>query len=223
VKESHSKRPRLEYIGGWCEVKGREGEKAQTFRPLEDTTALCIAVKNTGTTPIKHFTWQQISNLSHMKMDLLHPKMPAKVWRPFAGNLLASTFGRDVTIEDGQVTMVNPAVGRPLDIVVQTPITDAGIMPGETLILMEKEKPYVEYLEEGMKIKGAELGTTIVLKVLNADKGTMHITIKEFKFGLITFHDMKARIVLKGDLTTVHEVLIDGEVHDSKDVTWTYI
>ena len=79
------------------------------------------------------------------------------------------------------------------------------------------------YLEEGMETKGAELGTTIGLKVQNAEKGIMHIVIKEFKFGPITFHDMKSRIVLKGDLHTTHEVLIDGEVHDTKDVTWTYI
>ena len=217
-----SQRASIEYLGTWCEFEGREGETVWKWRPLLDTLRFFVAIKNTGKTVIDHYVWKQTIDLSDTKVKLLHPRMPAQLWRPFASDVLSSVFVREVRIGDGEVKVVNPILNRRHDVVPATPVTPGGMKPGETLIVEEK-KPYVDLLMEGVEAKGVEMGTEAQLEIVDREKGVARLLVKEFSIGPITIHDMKAEAVLKGKFKARHEVLIDGKVCGSGEVEWEYI
>lgn len=212
----------IEYLGTWCEFEGREGEKAQKWRPLMDTLRFFVGIKNTGTTVIDRYVWKQTIDLSNTKMKLLHPRIPAQLWRPFAAGVLSSVFVREVRIRGGGIEVVNPVLNRRHDVVPATPITPGGVKPGETLIVGET-KPYVDLLIEGVEAKGVEMGTEAQLEILNRQKGVVRLVVKEFSVGPITIHDMKAEAVLKGKFKALHEVSIDGKMCGGGEVEWEYV
>jgi hypothetical protein len=213
----------IEHLGTWCEVAGREGERLHEFRPLADLLSMHIAIKNTGTTTIDHFTWQQTVSIGHMKMELLHPRVPTQLWHPFAGNLLSSSFRRQVNIQGDRLEVINPDLHSHVEAVSLEPIGEEGIRPGETLTVVEERKLYMRFLEEGAQMKGAEMGVNLRMEIVDKEKGILDMVIEEFKFGPITFHDMRLQIVMKGKVTTLQEVLIDGKLRGSKEVQFEYL
>ena len=213
----------MEYLGTWCEVAGREGERLHEFRPLADALSMHISIKNTGTTTIDHFTWQQTVSIGHMKMELLHPRIPTQLWHPFAGSLLSSNFRRQINIRGGQLEVINPELHSHIKAVSLEPIGDGGIRPGETLTVVEESKLYMQFLEEGAEMKGAGMGINLRMEIVDKEKGILDMVIEEFKFGPMTFHDMRLRVVLKGEITTLQEVLIDGKTYSSREVQFEYL
>jgi len=211
----------IQLVDMWIEVEGREGEKTYEWHPLTDTVAFVMEIKNTGTTVVDHWTWSQTSDTG-LKVDLLHPKMPAKAWRPFAGNLLASDYGRDIVMKGDKVEAINPTINSHQGVVLRDPIGEEGLKPGETAITEEK-KVYTEFLEEAVDVKSAELGTKVELQIVDRQKGFMDSVIAEYKFGPITFHDMRARTRMKGQVKVRWEVSIDGQAYNAKEVTFTYL
>lgn len=213
----------IEYIGCWSEVEGYQGEKRYKFRPLLDALSISIAVKNSGTTLIDHFTFRQTASIAHLKMDLLHPRIPAHLWKPFAGNLLASDFLRLITVKPSGLEVTNPVRHRPVDVISLSPIEDGGIRPGQTFTVVEKKKSYVEFILEGVENKGAQMEADLSMEIVDRQKGIWDMVIKEHKVGPITLHNMRLRIVMKGTLKTLHEVSIDGKLFDSKEVDIEYL
>ena len=211
----------LEFVGMWVEVDGHEGVKTYKWRPLLDTVAVVSEIKNTGTTMIKRYLWNQTTK-ADMKVDLLHPKIPAQAWKPFAGNLLASSYGREFVIREGRIEAINPAINRPLEVVARTPLAEEGLRPGQTLVTEEK-KVYMRFLEEAMDVKAAELNTDVRFEIVDREKGVMDTVIKEFKFGPIKFHNMRARTVMKAKFTSLYELSVDHKVCDSKEVQLEYV
>jgi hypothetical protein len=223
ISMSTSRTRKLELVDSWCEVEGREGERLRRLRPLADSVALHIAVKNIGTKPIDHFTWQQTASIAHMKMDLLHPKIPSQLWKPFAGNLLSSVLLREISLKDGQLEIINPALPRLLMATSPDPIPQGGIQPGDTFIAVEASKPYLGFLEEGIEIKGEDNGILIKLSVADKEEGILDLVIEEYKFGPIVFHDMRLQIIMRGKITTVQEILIDGRRQGARELEWEYL
>lgn len=217
-----SKMASIEYLGTWCEFEGREGETVRKWRPLLDTLRFFVAIKNTGKTVIDHYVWKQTIDLSDAKVKLLHPRIPAQLWRPFAFGVLSSVFVREVRIGDGGIEVVNPVLNRRHDAVPATPVTSGGMKPGETFIV-EETKPYMDLLMEGVEAKGVEMGTEAQLEIVDREKGVVRLLVKEFSVGPITIHDMKAEAVLKGKFKALHEVSIDDKVCGSGEVEWEYI
>ena len=213
----------IEYLGTWCEVEGREGKKLHEFRPLADLLSMHIAIKNTGTTTIDHFMWQQTVSIGHMKMELLHPRIPTQLWRPFVGNLLSSSFRRQINIQGDHLEVINPDLHSHVEAVSLEPIADGGIRPGETITVVEEKKLYMQFLEEGAEMKGAEMGVSLRMEIVDRERGILDMVIEEFKFGPITFHDMRLQIVMKGEIATLQEVLIDDKTYSSKEVQFEYL
>jgi hypothetical protein len=213
----------IEYIGCWSEVEGYEGEKRYKFRPLLDALSISIAIKNTGTSLIDHFTFRQTASIAHLKLDLLHPRIPAHLWKPFAGNLLTSSFFRLITVKPDGLEVTNPVSGRSVEATSLSPIGNRGIDPGETFTIVEKKKPYVEFILEGMENKGAEMKADLRMEILDREMGIWDMVIKEYKLGPIAFHNMRLQIVMKGTVKTLQEVSIDGKRLDYKEVKIEYL
>ena len=213
----------IEYVGCWSEVEGYEGERRYKFRPLLDALSISIAVKNTGTTLIDHFTFRQTASIAHLKIDLLHPRIPAHLWKPFAGDLLASEFFRFISVTPRGLEVTNPVRDCAIEATSLLPITDGGIKPGEILTVVEKKKSYEEFILEGMKNKEVEMETNLSMEIVDREKGVWDMVVKEHKLGPITIHNIRLRIVMKGILKTLHEVSIDGKLFDSKQVKIEYL
>lgn len=207
----------IEYIGSWGETRRREGERIYQMRPLIDDYALCVAIKNTGTGTIDHFSWQQTSSLAHMNIDLLQPRIPPQLWRPFAGNLVSATFRREVTVRSNRVEVTNPDIQRPVELETFTSV-DGEIEPGQVFMFRETEKPYFEYLREGTESKGLQLGARIDLAIVNKEEALLKMIVKEFKLGPISLHDIVLQIELRGRVGALQQVLIDNRIYATKEV-----
>jgi len=197
----------------------RDGQTVTKWHPLTDTLSFVIEITNTGTTVVDHFTWRQTADIGHMKIDLLHPKMPAKVWRPFAGNLLSGVTTVETRIDGDRVMMIDTISGISKEVISRTPFTPGGLQPGEKLVV-EQTGRYWDSLQEAMDSRGIELGTEIKLNVVDEGKGIVDMVIKEYKFGPIKLHDMKARVIFKGPFKVCHEVFVDGELFGSDELGW---
>ena len=213
----------IEYVGSWGEMRHRGGEKIYQFRPLVDSYSLCVAIKNVGTAKIDHFQWQQTSSLAHMNMELLRPKIPSNLWRPFAGNMVTATFRRQVVLRGGEAEVVNPDISQAVEVAAVTPCPDGGIRPGEVFSFVERQRPYIEYLREGMQARALDIGAKLEMEVADAERGLLDIIITTFKVGPVSLHDMKMQVELKGKLGALQEVLIDGNTYVSKETELVFL
>ena len=209
----------IEYLGTWCEMRG---ERVQRWRPLFDNLTFCIGIKNTGSVVIDHYVWKQTIDLSSTKVKLLHPKLPSQLWRPFASRVLASVFVREVRVNGDKIEVTNPVLNRVCDVVTLSTVSPGGIRQGETLIIGES-RPYVDFLSEGVEAKGMETGKEARLDVVDREKGTVNLSVKELRLGPIAISDLKAQAVLRGKFKAAHEVSIDDKVFGSGEVEWEYI
>ena len=61
------------------------------------------------------------------------------------------------------------------------------------------------------------------LEIVDKEKGILEMVIEEFRFGPITFHDMRLQIIMKGKVNSFQEVFIDGKVRGSREVQFEYL
>jgi len=201
-----------------------EEEFRESFKiyPLKDRWTVFVAVKNTGTTMVDHFAIDILcaaGEESSIKVKLISPKIPSKLWEPFMRDML-NRCGRniEVVVKDGELEMIDSYTQHPMDNVrLRTPISKEGIRPGE-VITIEFEEAYRHCLEEFMEGMALELGTEVTTEVVDEENGIMRMMIKEYKLGPFRFRDIKGELCFKGPNkreTCSFHLYIDGELCDS--------
>ena len=213
----------LEYINGAARMASRPGEAIYAFRPLIDSLGLTLQVKNIGKTTINHFTMRQFTDMKHVRMSLMNPRLPSRAWRPFAGNLIDITFYRDVSIKDGKVTVRNPVLDREIPSEVLTPVGRNGIEPGQVFMVSDKETPYFDYYLEGVEQKGKEAGLDFCVELRDAEKSIVDLVVKEYKIMGIALHDMRVRLYLRAPVPALQEIVIEDTVVDGHWTQYRYL
>jgi hypothetical protein len=94
------------------------------------------------------------------------------------------------------------------------------LKPGEA-IAVEFKEPYSNCIDECMHGSASVMGTEITTEIEDTENGIMNMTIKKYKFGPFTMHDVKARLTLKGKMDSdacVLNLFIDDTLYDT--VSW---
>jgi len=185
-------------------MDGRHNRQRLSVRPFLDDWSGFVAVQNTGTTFIDHFTVSfscPMKDSDAISIKLLSPAIPALLWKPFARDML-SLCTRDMifTINDGRVTMRDGATGLPITITGLTPsspLTPAGLAPGET-ILVEYTEPYSSCMEGFVRSIAERKNMDVRIDIADRENSVIRMTIKEYKVALITFEQIVAAIRFKG-------------------------
>jgi hypothetical protein len=202
----------------------RDGLWVRPF--LEDWTGF-VAVKNTGTAFIDHFTVTFSSPMKDskiIKIDLVSPAIPSWLWKPFAGDMLSlCTRGMNFTIKDGLVEMHDAASGVPISITglyPSRPLGPEGLAPGEA-VLIEYTEPYSNCIEGFVNSIATRKKMTITTEIVDRENNIMHMLAKDFKIAFLTFDQIIAAITFKGKgeyASCSLELSIDNELYDS--VPW---
>ncbi|PKN38890.1 MAG: hypothetical protein CVU62_01430 [Deltaproteobacteria bacterium HGW-Deltaproteobacteria-2] len=205
-------------------MNGVKNRKWLSVRPLLDNWTGFVAVKNTGTTFIDHFTLTfscPMKDSDALRIDLVSPAMPSWMWKPFAGDLL-SLCTRDMlfTVKDGSLKICDATSGTPIAVtrlISSRLLGSAGLAPGQA-VMVEYTEPYDKCMEGFVNSIATRKKMVIETKITNRENNVMQLTMKNFKITFLTFDQIVADITFRGcgeygscDL----KLSIDGKLMDS--------
>lgn len=205
-------------------MNGVKNRKWLSVRPLLDNWTGFVAVKNTGTTFIDHFTLTfscPMKDSDALRIDLVSPAMPSWMWKPFAGDLL-SLCTRDMLfmVKDGNLKIYDATSGKPIAVtrlISSGPLGSAGLAPGQA-VMVEYTEPYDRCMESFVNSIATRKKMVIETKITDRENNVMQLTMKKFKITFLTFDQIVADITFRGcgeygscDL----KLSIDGKLMDS--------
>lgn len=216
----------------WFEDK--ETKKELDAFSIRQGVSLWIAIKNTGTVPIKEWeVWNTCPGLTTCAdLKLTRPSLPGWLTKPVISIIFKDLrLGRRFKIENGKLKVANVFANRtskPGKVLLRGNLPHEGLKPGDTLDFAEDwsyAKWMGEYLEnQGIdkKIKGG-LVEHKNYEITDPKKGIIEGSIEEYKIAGVTKHDVGFRATLRGlEECCTLRLFIEGKESDQRSIQACY-
>lgn len=214
-------------------MNGKRNREQLRVRPFMENWTGFFEVKNTGTTFLDHCNIRlkcPMKNSDAMQVDLLSPYIPSFIWKPFLGSMLNLCSRRvDVAISDGRVRINDAYTGHAIavrEVHSSASLGSAGLAPGEK-VLAEFTEPYRKCIEGFVQSVGAKKNMNVSTEIVDREDGVMHMIVKKYKFGFITFDRIVVELIFKGGGECGFcslKLAIDDKVYDTVPwIAWEWL
>jgi hypothetical protein len=216
----------------WFEDK--ETKKELDAFSIRQGVSLWIAIKNTGTVPIKEWeVWNTCPGLTTCAdLKLTRPSLPGWLTKPVISIIFKDLrLGRRFKIENGKLRVANVFANRtskPGKVLLRGNLPHEGLKPGDTLDFAEDwsyakwMREYLENLGIDKKIKGG-LVEHKNYEITDPKKGIIEGSIEEYKIAGVTKHDVGFRATLRGlEECCTLRLFIEGKESDQRSIQACY-